>query len=47
MLDLLDYEINEIEEANFKVGEEEQLEEKSKIMRNAEKLMKHLIFQKN
>lgn len=38
MLDLLDYEINEIEEANFKVGEEEQLEEKSKIMRNAEKI---------
>ena len=31
MLDLLDYEINEIEEANFKVGEEEQLEEVKNI----------------
>ena len=38
MLDLLDYEIKEIDNANFKVGEEEALEEKSKIMRNSEKI---------
>lgn len=38
ILDLLDYEITEIEDANFKIGEEEELEEKSRIMRNSEKI---------
>lgn len=38
MLDLLDYEIKEIDNASFKMGEEEALEEKSKIMRNSEKI---------
>lgn len=38
MLDLLDYEIKEIDNASFKMGEEEVLEEKSKIMRNSEKI---------
>ena len=38
MLDLLEYEINEIDDANFKVGEDIILEEKSKIMRNSEKI---------
>lgn len=38
MLDLLEYEINEIDNANFKLGEDIILEEKSKIMRNSEKI---------
>lgn len=38
ILDLLDYEIKEIDNASFKMGEEEVLEEKSKIMRNSEKI---------
>ena len=37
-LDLLRYELNEIDAANLKVGEEKELEEQSKIMQNSEKL---------
>ena len=37
-LDLLRYELNEIDSANLKVGEEKELEEQSKIMQNSEKL---------
>lgn len=44
MLDLLDYEINEIEEANFKIGEDKILEENAKIMRNSEKIYENLSF---
>ena len=41
-LDLLKYQVNEIEEANLKENEEEQLEEKRKIMLNSEKISKNL-----
>ncbi len=41
-LDLLQYQIKEIEEANLKVSEEEALEEKRKIMLNAEKIIENL-----
>ena len=41
-LDLLKYQLNEIEEANLKVNEEEELEEKRKIMLNSEKISKNL-----
>ncbi len=41
-LDLLKYQIKEIEEANLKIGEEEALEEKRKIMLNAEKITENL-----
>ena len=41
-LDLLKYQFNEIEEANLKVNEEENLEEKRKIMLNSEKISKNL-----
>lgn len=41
-LDLLKYQVNEIEGANLKDGEEEQLEEKRKIMLNSEKISKNL-----
>ncbi len=37
-LDLLNYQFNEIQMAKLKLGEEEELEEKSKMMHNAEKL---------
>ena len=47
MLDLLDYEIKEIDNANFKVGEEEALEEKSKIMRNSEKIYESISSAEN
>ena len=47
MLDLLDYEINEIDNANFKVGEDIELEEKSKIMRNAEKIYESISSAEN
>ena len=36
-LDLLRYQYNEIEQANLKENEEEELEEKHKMMQNAEK----------
>lgn len=41
-LDLLRYQFNEIEEANLKVKEEENLEEKRKLMINSEKISKNL-----
>ena len=41
-LDLLKYQSNEIEEASFKKGEEEELEEKKKKILNTEKLSKNL-----
>ena len=37
-LDLLRYQYNEIEQANLKENEEEELEEKHKMMQNAEKI---------
>ena len=39
-LDLLRYQFNEIEEANLKVNEEDNLEEKRKLMLNSEKYQK-------
>lgn len=42
-LDLLRYQVNEIEEASLKENEEEKLEEKRKIMLNSEKISKNLI----
>lgn len=47
MLDLLDYEIHEIDNANFKIGEELELEEKSKIMRNSEKIYESISSAEN
>ena len=41
-LDLLRYQFNEIEEANLKVKEEDNLEEKRKLMINSEKISKNL-----
>lgn len=41
-LDLLRYQFNEIEEANLKVNEEKNLEEKRKLMLNSEKISKNL-----
>lgn len=41
-LDLLRYQFNEIEEANLKVQEEDNLEEKRKLMINSEKISKNL-----
>ena len=41
-LDLLKYQINEIEEANLKTGEENNLEEKRKLMLNSEKIVQNL-----
>lgn len=41
-LDLLSYQIKEIEEAKLKVGEEVQLEEKRKVIQNAEKITENL-----
>jgi DNA repair protein RecN (Recombination protein N) len=41
-LDLLKYQVNEIEEARLKENEEEQLEEKRKIMLNSEKISQNL-----
>lgn len=41
-LDLLQYQINEIEEANLKLNEDEELEEKRKIMQNSEKINENL-----
>ena len=41
-LDLLKYQVNEIEEANLKENEEEKLEEKRNIMLNSEKISKNL-----
>lgn len=41
-LDLLQYEINEIEEANLKIKEDEDLEEKRKLMLNSERINENL-----
>ena len=41
-LDLLQYQINEIEEAKLKQNEDEELEEKRKIMLNSEKITENL-----
>ena len=41
-LDLLKYQLNEIEESKLKIGEEEKLEEKRKIIMNSEKIAKNL-----
>ena len=41
-IDLLKYQINEIEEAGLKIEEEEKLEEKRKIMMNSEKIAQNL-----
>ena len=41
-LDLLKYQVNEIEEASLKIGEEETLEEKRKIIMNSEKIAQNL-----
>ena len=46
-LDLLKYQSNEIEEAKLKNGEEEELEEKRKIIMNSEKLSKNLEIAQN
>lgn len=42
-LDLLNYQVNEIEVANLKVGEEDELEAKRKLMMSAEKISKNLL----
>ncbi len=41
-LDLLKYQLNEIEEANLKIGEDESLEEQRNIMMNSEKIAESL-----
>ena len=41
-LDLLKYQLNEIEEANLKANEEEKLEEKRRIIQNSEKIVENL-----
>lgn len=41
-LDLLKYQVNEIEVANLKIGEEETLEERRRIMMNSEKVSENL-----
>ena len=41
-IDLLQYQINEIEEAGLKLGEEEELEEQRKLMLNSEKISESL-----
>lgn len=41
-LDLLEYQVKEIEEANLKVGEEEELKEKRKLIVNSEKIVENL-----
>ncbi len=46
-LDLLKYQANEIEEANLKIGEEEELEEKKKRILNSEKISKNLGIAEN
>ena len=42
-LDLLNYQVNEIEVANLKAGEEDELESKRKLMMSAEKISKNLL----
>ena len=42
-IDLIQYQLREIEDAKLKIGEEEDLEEKRKIMQNSEKISKNLM----
>lgn len=46
-LDLLRYQLNEIEEANLKIGEDESLEEQRNIMLNSEKISENLELSDN
>ncbi len=46
-IDLLNYQINEIDSANLKVKEEDELEEKRKIMMNVEKIEHNLLEAEN
>lgn len=46
-LDLLRYQLNEIEEANLKIGEDESLEEQRNIMLNSEKIAENLELSDN
>lgn len=46
-LDLLNYQINEIEEANLKEGEEEELENRRKLMMASEKISNNLLEAEN
>lgn len=41
-LDLLKYQLNEIEKANLKIGEDDDLQEKHNLMKNSEKLQENL-----
>jgi len=41
-LDLLQYQLNEIEKAKLKIGEDEELQEKHNLMKNSEKLQENL-----
>lgn len=41
-LDLLKYQLNEIKQVNLKVGEDEKLEEKRKLILNSEKILENL-----
>ena len=41
-LDLLQYQLNEIEKAKLKLGEDEELQEKHNLMKNSEKLQENL-----
>ena len=47
MLDLLKYQLNEIEEANLKINEEDELYEKRKLIINSEKIAKGIKTAKN
>lgn len=46
-IDLLEYEMTEIDNANFKVGEDIELEKKSRIMKNTEKIYESIATVEN
>ena len=46
-LDLLRYQLNEIENANLKAGEDEKLEEQRKLILNSEKISENLVLADN
>lgn len=46
-LDLLEYEINEIEDAKLRIGEQEKLEEQIKVIKNSEQIYKTLNLSEN
>ena len=46
-LDLLNYQVNEIEEANLKEGEEDELENRRKLMMSSEKISNNLLEAEN